>query len=109
LGVATYGGYFSGGQSILILTVLALMGIENMHELNAFKTLLASCINSVAVTTFIVGGVIVWPLALLMAIGAMVGGYSGSYFARKIDPKWVRIFVICVGMLLTIYFFLKPA
>jgi uncharacterized membrane protein YfcA len=106
--IATYGGYFSGGQSILIMTALAMMGIENIHEINALKTLLASSINSVAVITFIIGQAIDWPLALLMAVGATVGGYGGAYFARKIDQKWIRLFVILVGTILTIYFFIKP-
>jgi uncharacterized protein len=107
--IATYGGYFSGGQSILIMTALALMGLESIHEINALKTLLASCINSVAVITFIIGGAVTWQLALLMAVGAIIGGYGGAYVARKINPKWVRLFVILVGVVLTIYFFIKPS
>lgn len=103
--IATYGGYFSGGQSILILTALALLGMENIHEMNGLKSLLASCINTAAVFTFILLGGISWPQALLMAVGAMVGGYGGASIARKIDPKWVRIFVIGVGTVLTIWFF----
>ena len=103
--IATYGGYFSGGQSILILMALGLMGMENIHEMNALKTLLSSCVSLLAVITFIIGRVVSWPQALLMAVGAIIGGYGGASLARKIDPRYVRIFVICVGVILTIYFF----
>lgn len=103
--ISIYGGYFGGGIGILMLATLALMGMDNIHEMNAVKTLLASCINGVSVITFIVAGAIVWPQAILMVIGAILGGYGGAYYARKIDPKWVRIFVIIVGVALTIYFF----
>jgi hypothetical protein len=40
-----------------------------------------------------------------MIIGAVLGGYSGAYFARQLDPKLVRRFVMVVAVSLTIYFF----
>ncbi len=41
-----------------------------------------------------------------MIAGAIVGGYGGAYFARKLDTRLVRGFVIIVGVGMTIYFFL---
>jgi len=105
--ISIYGGYFGGGIGILMLATLAMMGLENIHEMNALKTLLASCINGSAVVTFIMMGAIVWPQAILMIFGAILGGYGGAYYARKINPRWVRLFVIAVGIALTIYFFLR--
>ncbi|HEX4208152.1 MAG TPA: sulfite exporter TauE/SafE family protein [Ktedonobacteraceae bacterium] len=105
--IATYGGYFGGGIGILMLASLALMGLENIHVMNALKTVLASCINGVAVVTFIIAGIVSWPQALLMIVGGIIGGYGGAYYARKIDPKWVRLFVMVIGFALTIYFFVK--
>jgi uncharacterized membrane protein YfcA len=105
--IAIYGGYFGGGIGILMLAALALMGMESIHSMNALKVLLASCINGVAVITFIIAGVVAWPQAILMAVGAIIGGYGGAYYARKIDQKWVRLFVIVVGLAMTIYFFLR--
>jgi uncharacterized membrane protein YfcA len=76
--------------------------------MNAMKTLLQSCINGVAVITFIIAGAVVWPQAILMVVGAIVGGFGGAYYARRIEQRWVRIFVICVGVGMTLYFFLRP-
>jgi uncharacterized membrane protein YfcA len=104
--IAVYGGYFGGGIGILMLATLGLMGMENIHEMNALKALLTSFINGVAVITFIIAGAVVWVPAILMVVGAIIGGYGGAYFARQIDPRWVRIFVILVGVGMTIYFFL---
>jgi len=103
--IAIYGGYFGGGIGILMLATLGLMGMENIHEMNATKTLLTACINGVAVITFIIKGLILWPQAIVMLIGAIIGGYAGAYYARKLDPRWVRGFVILVGTVMTIYFF----
>jgi uncharacterized membrane protein YfcA len=106
--ISIYGGYFGGGIGILMLATLAMMGMENIHEMNGVKTLLTAFINGAAMITFIIRGAVFWPEAILMIIGAIIGGYGGAYYARKIEQKWIRIFVMCVGFALTIYFFVKP-
>ncbi len=103
--IAIYGGYFGGGIGILMLATLSIMGMENIHMMNAVKTLLTACINGVAVIAFIIAGIVVWPQALLMIVGTIIGGYGGAYYARKIDQKWIRLFVIVVGIAMTVYFF----
>ena len=90
-----------------MLATLALMGMENMHHMNALKVLLATCINAVASVTFIIANAVIWPQAFLMIVGAVIGGYGGAYFARKINQKWIRYFVIVVGLVMTIYFFIR--
>ncbi len=105
--IAIYGGYFGGGIGILMLASLGLMGMENIHEMNAMKTLLATLINGVAVVIFILRGVVAWPQTIVMVIGAIIGGYAGAYYARKIDQRWIRGFVILVGVGMTIYFFVR--
>jgi uncharacterized membrane protein YfcA len=42
-----------------------------------------------------------------MLVGAVIGGYAAASFAQRIDQRWVRYFVIAVGVLLTVYFFTK--
>ena len=105
--VAIYGGYFGGGIGIIMLASLGIMGMENIHEMNGLKTVLQSCINGVAVITFIIAGAVFWPEAIVMILGAIVGGFSGASIARKLDQRIVRGFVILVGTVMTIYFFVK--
>lgn len=105
--IAIYGGYFGGGIGILMLAALALMGLEDIHVMNGLKSILATCINGVAVVTFIIAGIIYWPEAILMIVGATIGGYGGAYLAHKVDKKWIRLFVIIVGFATTLYFFIK--
>lgn len=105
--VAIYVGYFGAGAGILTLALLALLGIENIHSLNGMKTLLVSVINGVAIITFIVARVIVWPEALLMLVGASAGGYAGAYYAQKMNQEHVRWIVIAVGLGMAAYFFVK--
>ncbi len=39
-----------------------------------------------------------------MAVGATAGGYAGAYFARRVNPKYIRWLVITVGFGMTLYF-----
>ncbi len=105
--IAIYGGYFGGGIGILMLATLALMGMDDINEMNGVKTLLTVCINGSAMVTFIVRGAVFWPQAILMIVGTVIGGYGGAYYARKIEQKLVRLFVMIVGFALTIYFFMQ--
>ncbi len=107
--VSVYIGYFGAGSGILMLALFAIMGMENIHTMNAFKSLLATCANGVAVITFVIAGKIVWPQALVMVVGAGIGGYGGAWYAQKLDPKRVRWVIIVVGCTMTTYFALKHA
>jgi len=103
--IALYGGFFGGGIGILMLATLSLMGLENIHRMNAVKTVLATSINGIAVLTFVIARAVIWPQTLVMLAGAVVGGYSGAHFAQKIKPATVRRGVIAIGFALTLYFF----
>ena len=104
--IATYGGFYGGGIGILMLATFSVAGMDNIHAMNGLRSLLASCINGVAVITFILAGAIYWPQALVMVLGAVLGGYGGASVARRLDPLLVRRFVIAVGVVMTAYFFL---
>ena len=105
--IALYGGYFGGGMGIMMLATMALAGMTNIHEMNGLKSFLGVSINGVALATFIISGAISWKYGLVMAVGATLGGYSTASFARQLDARYVRRFVIVVGWAMTIYFFVK--
>jgi uncharacterized membrane protein YfcA len=104
LAVAVYIGYFGAGAGMLMLALFAVMGMENIHTMNAFKSLLAICANGVAVITFIIFHKVLWMQAGFMIIGAMIGGYFGAWYAQKLDPRHVRYVVITIGCTMTAYF-----
>jgi uncharacterized protein len=108
IAVATYGGYFGAGIGILMLASLSIMGLHNIHRMNAVKTVLAAAINGVALIYFIAQGKVVWPLALLMAVGAIIGGYGGARLAKRVDQRYVRGFVVVAGLLVSVWLFVRP-
>ena len=95
--VGIYGGYFGAGIGILMLSSLAFVGIPDIHEMNAVKTILAIAMNSVSVVIFAMSGVIVWKYAVVMAVTAIAGGYMGARIARKMNPELVRAIVVGIG------------
>lgn len=103
--VAVYGGYFGGGIGIMNLAMLAAMGMTDIHDMNALKVLLGGAINGVATVTFVITGAIVWPQAIVMTVGAILGGYFAAHYAQKLPQSWIRAFVILVGAAMTVYFF----
>ena len=105
--IAIYIGYFGAGIGILLLALLALLGLENIHAMNGMKTILVGVCNGVALVVFIWAKAIVWPQALLMLVGASIGGYGGAYYAQKMNPKHVRWLVIAVGFGVSAYFFIR--
>lgn len=105
--VAVYGGYFGAGIGILMLAILSFSGLPNLNVMNGLKTVLSVAINGVALVPFIIAGIIVWQLALLMAIFTMLGGYFGARFFRQVPSSVTRIVVFCIGVAMTAYFFVR--
>ena len=103
--VAVYGGYFGAGIGILMLSALALMGLSDIHAMNALKTLLAAVINVMSVVVFATQGQVDWHYAWPMIGAAIVGGYLGAAWARKIDRGVVRRIVVVIGFALAAYYF----
>ena len=91
----------------MMLALLTVLRMEDIHAMNALKTLLNASINGAAVVTFILAGAVLWPQALVMLVGAVLGGYGGAHYAQKLDPEHVRRFVIAIGISMSVYFFLR--
>jgi hypothetical protein len=105
--VATYGGYFGAGMGILMLGSLSVMGLRDIHRMNGLKTILGTFINVIAFIFFALKGLVVWHLAILMAIGAIIGGYFGARAAKRVDPNYIRAFVILVGLVVSVWLLVK--
>jgi uncharacterized membrane protein YfcA len=105
--VAVYGGYFGAGIGILMLSALGLMGVSDIHRMNALKVLLAACINGISVAVFVAEQKVEWRYAGLMAVAAIIGGYLGARIARRLDENLVRWVIILIGFGLAAHFFYK--
>jgi hypothetical protein len=104
LPVCFYIGYFGAGSGFLIMSALALFGVE-MHALNSLKVLAACLSNFCAVVTFVFSGAVIWHYCLVSMIFAAVGGYVGAQYARRMNADVLRTIVVVTGCLMAGYFF----
>lgn len=95
--VGIYGGYFGAGAGIVMLAVFGLMGLTNIHQMNGLKNFNGICFNGIAAITFAFMGLVSWPIATVMAIGASIGGYLMSGLAQRVPQSWVRAAVSMIG------------
>lgn len=94
---AIYGGYFSAGLSIIVLSVLGLMLDDTPRRLNAVKQAISFSVNVAAALFFVFSGEVVWLAALVMALAALAGGALGGRLAGCIKPSTLRWCVVAVG------------
>jgi uncharacterized membrane protein YfcA len=102
-----YGGYFGAGVGIATLALLGQIGFKKIHQMNGLKTLLTFGMNGIAVLPFALAGAIAWRWAIVMCIGAIVGGYLGARMARRTSPIVIRNLVMVIAISMTVYFFWK--
>jgi len=111
--VGIYGGYFGAGIGILMLASLGMLGLTDIHQMNGVKAVLATAMNGVAILSFLAWEFVmhphnvVWPVMVMMAIAATLGGLFGAHMAHRVGRKAVRFLVVGVGFSLTAWYFYK--
>ena len=107
--VCFYIGYFGAGAGFLIMSLLALFGVESVNQINSLKVCTTTLANGVAVLTFIVEKQVIWQHCILMMITAAIGGYLGARYSRRLNPRVMRAVVVVIGLSMSAYFFWKQS
>jgi hypothetical protein len=103
--IAVYGGYFGGGIGFLMLASLTAAGAA-VRAAGATKNVLASVMNAGAVAIFVFTPAIPWARVAVVAVGAIFGGYVGALALARIDERLIRIFVVILGLVLSVGLFM---
>jgi uncharacterized protein len=102
-----YGGYFGAAQGVLLMAVLGIGINESLQRLNGTKNVLAAAVNAMAGLLFIVviefglfgiDAEIDWQIALVLGVGAVVGGFLGASIGRRLPPGVLRGVIVVVGL-----------
>jgi uncharacterized membrane protein YfcA len=102
-----YGGYFGAGLSVIVLSALGLTLEDSLTRLNALKQAVAFSVNVAAAVFFLFSGQVIWSVAVVMAIGALIGGILGGRLARFVKPSTLRWTVVVIGVLIALFYFLR--
>ncbi|MCX6976662.1 MAG: sulfite exporter TauE/SafE family protein [Verrucomicrobia bacterium] len=99
--LAVYGGYFGAGIGILMLASFGFLRLGTIHQMNALKNILGSLLNFVAATWFVASGLVDWPKAGILTLGALLGYYTGATYSQRIPASRVRLLITVIGILAT--------
>jgi uncharacterized membrane protein YfcA len=106
---AVYGGYFGAGLSVIVLAVLGLVLDDSITRLNALKQSVSFSVNIAAAIFFVFSGKVLWPVALVMMVGALAGGALGGRLAGKVKPAVLRWMVVSIGLVVSLIYFIRLA
>lgn len=104
--VCIYGGYFNGGLGIVLLALFSTLGMRDINLMNGLKNGMSFALSFASVITFGLAGIIYWPQAILMMVGATIGGYCGAIVARKLSEKVIKTIIVAIGSIMTFIFYL---
>jgi uncharacterized protein len=104
---SVYGGYFGAGLSVIVLSALGLTMHDSLTRLNALKQGVAFAVNVAAALFFLFSGQVLWPMAAVMAVGALLGGTLGGKLAGRVKPATLRWVVVSAGVVISIVYFVR--
>jgi hypothetical protein len=85
-----------------------MMGGMSIRQAGATKNALASVIGLTAVIVLVNSPLMHWREALILAAGSVVGGLCGAWALHRVDERILRIWVVALGVALTLGLFLRP-
>jgi uncharacterized membrane protein YfcA len=102
---SVYGGFFGAGLGIILLALYSLVVPDTLLRINALKQATSFAANVAAALFFVFSGHVVWEAAIVMAVGALVGGTLAGRIVRFINPTALRTVVVVIGLVVaTVYF-----
>jgi len=100
--IGAYDGFFGPGTGTFLIAAYAWLWGETLTAASANAKVVNFASNLAALLGFTVSGMVLWPVALPMAAGQLVGGWCGAHVTIRRGDRWVRQFVIAVSVALVI-------
>lgn len=109
--LGVYAGYFGGAVGIMmmaawhIIAAAARAGPDDVRAIVAAKAVMVGAANAVATICFAIAGRVWWPPAVLMLVGAVIGGFAGAILARRLPQPRLRTAIVVISAAMTIAMF----
>jgi uncharacterized protein len=88
-------------MGVVLLALYAMFGHDDIHEANALRNVTVTVLTLIGIAIFAHAGVIRWLPALVMMLGAFLGGYFMLKVARSVPQIWIRWGILAWSVALT--------
>lgn len=102
LGVGAYDGFFGPGTGTFLVVGFAALLALPLRRASAEAKAVNAASNLAAALLFSARGVVLWRLALPMALGQLVGGWIGAHLTVRGGDRLVRVVVLAVVLALVL-------
>ncbi|TGA96955.1 sulfite exporter TauE/SafE family protein [Streptomyces sp. MZ04] len=107
--LALYGGYFGGAVGILMLALWSIgLGIDTAVGNPIRVTQVAAIYLSATALFLVASDALSAPLVITaMLAGALIGGFTGAHFARRLSARLLRGVILTTAVTMTVLYFLR--
>lgn len=92
--VGLIGGFFAGifgvGGGVVMVPLLLWWTTLDEKRAHATSLLAITPVAIVGATTYGIGGVFEWDIALIVAVGSVIGAPFGAWLLRSVSVAWIR-------------------
>lgn len=105
--IGFYDGFFGPGTGSMYATAFVLLLGRELRGATADTKILNAAGSVLAALIFIPSGLIVWPAALAMALGGIVGGQIGAGLALRWGAPLIRRMLVLISIVLAARLIIK--
>ncbi len=91
-----------GGGVVIVPALVLLLGMSQHHAQGTTLAMLSIPVSLVAAFTYYKKGMVDWRIAIILAIGFVVGGYFGSRVAVNMSPLAIKRFFAIVMIVIAL-------
>lgn len=104
---SVYLTYFGSGVGNIFLAMFYIRGFGDFLSANAAKNIAMTLGTLMATVAYTIAGYIAWWQVIPIFIGSAVGARFGARYARKVPVNALRVFIICFGLFVAAWQFVR--
>ncbi|OFT47299.1 hypothetical protein HMPREF3158_04560 [Corynebacterium sp. HMSC06G04] len=101
--IAFYDGIFGPGTGMFLIMVFTGIFSQNFLKSAAMAKVVNTCTNVGALCVFILGGHVIWALALVLAVANVIGAQLGARTVLGGGTKLIRYALLTLVVVMSIY------
>lgn len=99
--IGLYDGIFGPGTGMFLIMAFTAIFAQSFLQSSAMAKVVNTATNLGALTVFIIGGYVVWPLAITLALANVVGAQLGARTVLKGGSRLVRYALLALVVVLS--------